>query len=647
MVRVQNAKGPDLSDIRLVKVLEGMGGGIGTYPGEDPTVDHHHIVVTDDSVIVADERARRLRVFDYDGAPVKSVPCRSNDYDAPATPSIITLDSRNRIIITDEYRHSIHILDQSCAFIGEFNVPDEADIADIRTTSQDNIIVVLSSGKILMFDSSGNLLDWISTSGKLFFCGNHVLEEKSDDDGWSTHKYTRILYDFTVRNDGSHAFKISKKDMTGRLLYIDELLAVTVDGAGHMHAAGRDCIHVFDQYGEEIRKIQYPTESEKDMDEEEDKFYSFGDGAKIIALDHNLWVISCWSRSDGIWIWDGNDFHHFIGNGISPNLESYDLLAAKKGVVVRERDVSLMVLPNTIRTLFEIPTFAEVPIAADGMGRLIVADHGRVRIMNRDGESSGIIVDAVGQGGRFGTIRAVTTDGRNRIIVRHDGVKGGGERINVFDQRGKFRGSLVRPEVDDDGRETAAGPSSRSVGRNQVSQEEADGRLVATLDNYPMLAHDSHGRAIKANGGKIEITDSQGMKVGEIDASGVDALTVDRWDRIITVDSYRLTIRIFDHRGNLVGLVRGADIGNARFSGGIAMYNESTGTEDSIMSGVSGVAVDDKDRIFVSSWRTGSHMIQIFDSAPKQEDPLRILQARYAKGEITKDEFIEMKDVLA
>ena len=484
-------------------------------------------------------------------------------------------------------------------------------------------------------------------AASLFFCGNHVLEEKSDDDVWSTHKYTRILYDFTVRNDGSHAFKISKKDMTGRLLYIDELLAVTVDGAGHMHAAGRDCIHVFDQYGEEIRKIQYPTESEKDMDEEEDKFYSFGGGAEIIALDHNIWVISCWSRSDGIWIWDGNDFHHFIGNGISPNLGSYDLLAAKKGVVVRERDVSLMVLPNTIRTLFEIPTFAEVPIAADGMGRLIVADHGRVRIMNRDGESSGIIVDAVGQGGRFGIIRAVTTDGRNRIIVRHDGVKGGGERINVFDQRGKFRGSLVRPEVDDDGRETAADPSSRSVGRNQVSQEEADGRLVATLDNYPMLAHDSHGRAIKANGGKIEITDSQGMKVGEIDASGVDALTVDRWDRIITVDSYRLTIRIFDHRGNLVGLVRGADIGNARFSGGIAMDNESTGTEDSIMSGVSGVAVDDKGRIFVSSWRTGSHMIQIFDSAPKQEDPLRILQARYAKGEITKDEFIEMKGVLA
>jgi hypothetical protein len=107
------------------------------------------------------------------------------------------------------------------------------------------------------------------------------------------------------------------------------------------------------------------------------------------------------------------------------------------------------------------------------------------------------------------------------------------------------------------------------------------------------------------------------------------------------VDNHKTTIRIFDHNGSLVKSVRSAEVGGRD-------------------SRVGGVAVDSMGRIIVSgSWpEYGGYsnsnindMIQIFGPVPKDadgaEDPLRILKTRYARGEITDEQFETMKKRLA
>ena len=546
----KHGKEPDVSSIRLVKVLtgeDGIGGGINN-------MDDIQMAATKGKMIVADAEGRQLKVFDGNGVFVRSIACKKSEYGKQISPDTIALDSQNRIIVTDG--SSIYTLDPSGVSIGEFDVKNR--IKRIQATSQDNIMAQ-ADDEILTLDPSCKLLDAISLEDP-YFGKNHVL-------GRDDSAYT--LYDFTGMNPKERAFKISQKDMTD----VDDLCATTLDDKGHIYARTEDnSIHVFDPSGKVIKRITYDG--------------VFRSMKHMVALDHNRMAISGY---DGTSIWHEKKWHHFDVAGIV-------LSASNEGVVVLSSDyVYRLVPPSTVRTL--LYKASGIRIATDSMDRIIVADHGCVKILNPDGSVVENIVDADGRGGRFVAIKAVAVDRQNRIVVRDD------DHIRIFDSNGKFVQSFTECEY----------------------SAKVDARLAKFLDSYPYLAYDSHGRSIAAERSEIEITD-RGYSIQEISLHDVGAVTVDRWDKIIAAHDSSITI--YDHSGRLVNSVHGRYIR------------------------ADGVAADGTGRIIVSGRDPNDNgMIQIFDTIPpgadSAEDPLRILKARYAKGEITDKQFEDMKKRLA
>ena len=551
----KHGKEPDMSNIRLVKVLtgeDGIGGGISDMDGIQ-------MAATKGKIIVADTKGRQLKVFDGNGVFVRSIACKKSEYGKQISPGTIALDSQNRIIVTDG--SSIHTLDPSGVSIGEFDA--ENRIERIQTTSQDNIIVGCGN-ELHLFDSTGKPLDNISTQAVLFFGKNHVL-------GGGIWACT--LYDFTVMNPKERASKVwEEEDMLEWLHGVDDLSATALDDKGHIYVAVNRSVHVLDLSGKVIKRITY------------DGVFAI---EHMVALDHNRMAISGY---DGTSIWHEKKWHHFNGGGRI-------LSASNEGVVVQyDNCVSRLVPPSTVRTL--LYKASGIQIATDSMDRIIVADHGCVKILNPDGSVVENIVDADGRGGRFGVIKAVAIDRQSRIVVRD------GDHIRVFDSNGKFVQSFTECEY----------------------SAKVDARLAEFLDSYPYLAYDSHGRAVVAlkNGGMMMSDRDEDIK--GIAAPDTNALTVDRWDRIIAAHDSSITI--YDHSGRLVNSVHGRYIR------------------------ADGVAADGAGRIIVSGRDPNDNgMIQIFDTVPhgadSAEDPLRILKARYAKGEITDKQFEAMKKRLA
>ena len=581
-------KEPDMSNVRLVKVLteeDGIGGGIND-------LDENRIVVTKGKVIVADTAGRQLKVFDGDGVFAGSVACKMSVHGTPISPSIIALDSRNRIIAAEG--STVHILDPSGVSIKEFDVNEYTEggyykINYINTTSQDNIIVKADSDA-LMLDSFGKLLDKMPLRQYQWFGKNHILEESDDDE--------HTLYDLTGRNAKEHASKILKKYMMKQLGY-GALREAALDDKGCIYAVGKkqsyihdypdspdyipddpDYIPVVDPSGKEIKKIPHPKIS--------DSINS------VVALDHNRIAMSTYSRTS---IWDGKEWRNFdVGGRI--------VSASNEGVVVQNDDYAYrLVPPDTVRPL--LYKAGGIRIATDSMDRIIVAGHGCVKILNPDGGIVETIVDADGRGGRFGVIKAVAIDRQSRIVVRD------GDHIRVFDSNGKFVQSFTEREY----------------------SAKVDARLAEFLGSYPYLAYDSHGRAVVAlrdsgimiRDGGIMMED-RGKAIEKIDAPDIDALTVDRWDR--TIAAHGSAITIYDHTGRLVNSVHGRYIR------------------------ADGVAADGTGRIIVSGRDSNSNgMIQVFGPVPRDagsaEDPLHILKVRCARGEITREEYAEMKKILA
>ena len=183
--------------------------------------------------------------------------------------------------------------------------------------------------------------------------------------------------------------------------------------------------------------------------------------------------------------------------------------ASNEGVVVQCGNyVFRLVPPNTVRTL--LYKASGIRIATDSMDRIIVADHGCVKILNPGRKRCENIVDADGRGGRFVAIKAVAVDRQNRIVVRDD------DHIRIFDSNGKFVQSFTECEY----------------------SAKVDARLAKFLDSYPYLAYDSHGRSIAVERHKIKITD-RGYSIEEIFLDDVGAVTVDRWDRIIAAHGFQ------------------------------------------------------------------------------------------------------------
>ena len=311
----KHGKEPDMSNIRLVKVLtgeDGIGEGISD-------MDDIQMAATKGKIIVADTKGRQLKVFDGNGVFVRSISGRKDSYGAPMRPDKIALDGLNRIIVADNELHNVRILDPSGDYIKEFGLDgNEAvfnEIEVVKTTSQDNIIVGCGN-ELHLFDSTGKPLDNISTKGNLFFGKNHVLEIKVVSD---CDKNTYTLYDFTRINPKERAPKVSEEDMLEWLHGVYNLRAATLDDKGHIYAcAGDNPIRVFGPSGKEIKRITYG-----------DGFYI----EHIVALDRNRMTISGFT---GTSIWHEKKWHRFNGGGRI-------LSASNEGVVVQYRQLRLSI----------------------------------------------------------------------------------------------------------------------------------------------------------------------------------------------------------------------------------------------------------------------------------------------------------------
>ena len=604
-------KAPDPYNLRLVKVLsgeDGIGRGIGninesygTYYGD---IKERLAMLADGGLVVADPAERRLKVFDREGILMTSFVCRKNIYDAPLSPDMIAVDTKNRIIVADKSRGLVFILDTTGKFIRDFKVEKgESDpITDMYVTSQGNIIVVTSGYHdhyLSVFNPTGSCLGETELSGdRWFFSNDRVLS-----DG--------ILYDFTNMDPKKHQ-AVVRKDM--RKTLGGTTCGFAVDDKGRMYVRYQGPIIRYDTSGKETELVGRHLG------------YDVGD---MFMLGDNQIAFSRGGSETSIW--DGRKLHDF--DGVLLTVIGRTAIACRMLRTNGRYHATLLKIatPDTVQALFEMHASGVVSVATDTANRIIVGDHGCVRVLNPNGNIEKTITRA-GHGAALEPITAVTVDHENNIFAtdyRGD-MDSDTESIHMFDANGVFV-------------ESNTGNGFRGKGF---------GHMVDMLESYRKMARDSHGRIISNDFGSVTIRDSSGTDVKRISVHGAyhegikfaGALTVDKWDRIIAVEAYMLTIRIFDHAGNLVRAVRGTAVGGKK------------------LEKIYGVAADGMGRIIISGRdENGVVLIQVFGTVRKPKkrpvgisrnvsrnnDPLHILQVRYAKGELTDEQFESMKKKLA
>ena len=616
--RDEPAGAPNPYNLRLVRMLsgeDGIGGGI----GDVQYAKKRCVMLANGGLIVADPTEHRIKVFDGSGMFVRSFVCRKSNYDTPLQPDMIVLDSQNRVIAADKDRGLVGILDISGKFIMGFGVEKYGKsrrISDIRITSQDNIIVVSegethNSHDLGVFAPSGARLGETELEGKWLFNNDHMLASER-------------LYDFTKINTKKPQAIVSKD------------IEVHYPHDGESSVADEERAGIGDAWYRTVGVRDTSCRLTEDM--------GYGELRNRVGGMATLPDGYKADSKDDAWVWDGNGFRLFT--------EEFLTATDGKAIVIRTfstHDQPIFAFKkitahDTAQTLFKIHGHGVVPVTTDAANRIIIGDHWCVRILNPDCSVKKTITDADGRGGEFGTITAITVDQKNRIVVagRCHGKRGGHARyVRTFDADGEARPTEFK-------------------------------RITDMLESYPKMARDSHDRVIDATkelsmdtftGGTINVPDSSGTSIIIRDSSGndvkkitvggahserikfADALTVDRWDRIITVDLYRLTIRFFDHEGELIRAVPGTSIGGKS------------------LEIIHGIAADGMGRIVISGRdKNGVALIQVFGPGNKTRknpsrseqrtmkrgmDPLRILKVRYTKGEITDEQFDAMKKRLA
>ena len=690
-------KAPNQSNLRLVRTLseeDGIGGGCLGFVGRTS-----YAMTPNGWLIVASPEECRLKVFDARGMFVRSIVCRKDDYDAPLHPDIVALGPQNNAIVVDKRSGIIGVFGISGKFIRKFGVKKngkqgdiddssdflrpasknivkkngkQGDIDDIHVTSQGNMIVVLKFNYvdrgIIVLDSLGVCLGEIELDYGVqwFFSNDRMLTSSGclyDFTKMNTKKFQPVMlegnntYDdrivgFAADDDGNAYVRVKMDSGCG---FKTSILTQKLDVLGNPVEMGG--IKVFNTSGKMIkvikgcpittsRIIHMAVLANKHIAISGERSTSIGDYA-IRGIQKEGYDAIYGERITSIW--DGKKFHDFAGDllavvggkavvgKIFNTYHEYSLWSISGSML----DFQKITMPETIQTLFRVYSLSCIPIVVDATDRIILGDHGCVRILNPDCSVKKIITDADGQGCMFDKITAVTTDKKNRIIVadhyyeeRRIEIGRSDKHVRMFNANGKFLESNTDDEF-------------RANGHTRIAD--------MFKDPYTM-AYDSHDRAVVVVWGydrRIEIRDTSGNAMKEISVDGghgesidfVHALTVDKWDRIITVEPHLLTIRIFDHMGNPIKTVRGTSIGGKN------------------LRRICGIASDSTGRIIISGYdENGVALIQIFGPSNKPRtksrrdkqltakrgmDPLHILKVRYAKGEITNEQFDDMKKRLA
>ena len=156
---------------------------------------------------------------------------------------------------------------------------------------------------------------------------------------------------------------------------------------------------------------------------------------------------SCWttahvavSRGNVTSIWDGKRIHHFDGVLL--------VAVGRTAIVCRIQCAGnrchaafvKIAAPDTEQELFKIPTSGVVPVATDAANRIILGDHGCVRILNPNYNVERTITGAGKNGVALKSITAVAADHKNNIFAVdywNDGYSYT-KFVHMFDANGAF-----------------------------------------------------------------------------------------------------------------------------------------------------------------------------------------------------------------
>ena len=580
----------------------------------------------------------KLMTFDLNGEFIKSFPCRKSIQDVEVFADMICTDSKRNMIIVDNKSHAIIILDHEYGFTRRFKVKNK--IQNLRVTSHDNIVTIQyaeSHGwQICMYDQLGNLLDSKQISLPHEQWATNIL----CDDFMIFKKSHRIkAYEFTHKgDDGKPVITINDVDVN----HFEHNTTIKVHGRTIILLGNnKECDFVLPVDSALDFKARTANEKYENCTLAtyvEKQYFNY-------SINNSLYdCVGVWNGTrfreigSGLWLIDGSKLLtrvEFEGEGYVSKIDLQDdLQGSAKGIDddVYESCDPTPIYPYSVTPLFELYRHysGDVYIATDSRDRIIASGHKCVRILDPDGTVTLTITGPDGR--RFGDIM--------HIAVRED------DHILVTERVRKSEVNELQVDIFDPDGEVVGTENVETYFRN-VSNDMEDATF-ADMGNATFAHPDANGRIYEkidnSEGTCIRVTDSDGDQVSVIQATGhhgeriafVDAFTVDRKGRIITVDKHRITVRVFEPSGKQIFQFSGVQLGGRSYTQ------------------VCDVAADSQGRILISGRVDEESIIQVFVPSKKQdrrfnpknhrktEEPLHILKIRYAKGQITEEQFDHM-----
>ncbi len=573
--------------IKLEKTLSAKNG---IFQSKLNTITDFNIT-QNNNIIVSHEG--KLDLFDKNGMFVKRVEGKKDEYSAPLNASLIGTDDHRRYIIVQSNEKQFQILDSDGKFIAKVDLSklleigiSEKEVMNIHITTQKNILIILSSNRssrdtiCVLVDLSGKLLKYIKNVRIAKYIGkNLVIAEKekvyTDINPWDSHflSFSENREEEKVDTDINPCCLLDFTVQSDKNNSFDPLEIICESAFNYNGRLSND--------GKCILVWNYDYHDNLN-------FYLYDLYGKKIVCENKNCSIHKRIRYDRAFSFDCH-------------------MQQFKSVYKQENFFYCDSYPNRFLRIYDhsgkIYNFGCDPYVVAHNNEFIIVGQNRLsKIIPPNMDKKEIFPPFYYEQPKF----TMKTDDKDQIIIQF------GNWIKIL----KPDGTIVKTFEKTD---------------EEVDEEQE--------------LRDSRGRILKCHwGSSIDIYDQSENHVKSISEYGkynetlsiADGFTIDKWDNIIAVSTYRLSIRIYDPLGNLIKYIRGAGIGGKNFE---EIYN---------------VTSDSRGRIIIAGRSDGENIIQIFArSAKKQkqnfsrprktEDPYNIIKVRYAKGEITYKEFEHMK----